>query len=312
MRNMDESTSDPAERAARAGWGISTWKTTLSAAAAFLLALLFVVAGVWKITDPFAAAQRMAQAQVPAQLSLFAACMFGIAETFAAALLVVPRFRRWGAWAAGLLLVAFLVYIGYYYNVLRGEECNCFPWLRRAVGPAFFIGDALMLALAVIAGWWARPSQGVRAALLVLMAVAVFAVVSLGVSARLQQGAKAPASITVDGKPVALGQGRFLIFFFDPECTHCNDAAREMAKLSWRNVRIIGVATEQPQFSAYFMNFTGLHASVSNDVALLKKVFPFTSAPYAVAIENGREKEAFSDFDPQRMRERLRRLGFIN
>ncbi len=45
-----------------------------------------------------------------------------------------PRFRRWGAWLTGLLLVAFMLYIGYYYNVLRGAECSCFPWLKRAVG----------------------------------------------------------------------------------------------------------------------------------------------------------------------------------
>jgi uncharacterized membrane protein YphA (DoxX/SURF4 family) len=311
MRNMDESTTHPAERAA-AGWEVAGWKTTISAVAAFLLALTFVVAGVWKITDPFAAAQRMAQAQVPANLSLLAACLFGIAETLAGALLVVPRFRRWGAWVAGLLLVAFLIYIGYYYNVLRGQECNCFPWLKRAVGPAFFAGDAIMLALAVIAAWWARPPEGLRSALLVLMAVAVFAAVSFGVSARLQQAVKAPASITVDGKPAALGQGRFLIYFFDPECTHCNDAAREMAKLNWRGVQIIGVATEQPQFAQYFMDSTGLRAPVSIDLALLKRAFPFTSAPYAVAIENGREKEALADFEPRRMAERLRKIGFVD
>ncbi len=311
MKNMDESITHPGHPAA-AMWEMAGWKTAASTLAASLLALLFVVSGVWKITDPFAAAQRMAQALVPANLGLLAACMFGIAETFAAILLLVPRFRRWGAWLSGLLLVAFMAYVGYHYNDLRGVDCNCFPWLKRAVNPMFFVGDAAMLGLAVVAGRWGRPSRDLRSAALVLMAVAVFAAVSYGVNARLEQSAQAPASIAVAGQPVALRQGRFLIYFFDPECTHCNDAARAMAKLGWRDVRIIGVPTEQPQFAQYFMNDTGLHAPVSSDLELLKKAFHLKATPYAVAVENGREKAGISDFDPQRLSARLHEIGFTN
>jgi uncharacterized membrane protein YphA (DoxX/SURF4 family) len=309
MRNMEDSITHPGHSSGL--WELSGWKTAASALAALLLAALFIVAGVWKITDPFSAAQRLAQAKVPAELSLPAACLLGVAETYAGVLVLVPRFRRWGAWLAGLLLIAFMVYIGYYYNVLRGEECNCFPWVKRAVGPAFFIGDALMLALAAVAAWWARPSSSRHKAALVLMAVAVFAAVSYGVSARLQTGAKAPAQITVNGAPVNLRAGRYLIYFFDPECLHCNRAAKDMAKLDWRDVKMIGVPTEQPQFAQDFMDTTGLHAPISPDQALLRKTFSFTSTPYAVAIENGRQKEALSDFDPQQMTERLRRIGFV-
>jgi uncharacterized membrane protein YphA (DoxX/SURF4 family) len=311
MMNMDESITHPG-RPAAAAWELPGWKTAASAVAAILLALLFVVSGVWKITDPFSAAQRMTQALVPANLSLLAAFMFGIAETFAAVLLVVPRFRRWGAWLSGLLLVAFMVYIGYYYNQLRGADCNCFPWLKRAVGPMFFVGDGAMLALAAVAGWWGRRSSDLRTALRVLMAVTVFAAVSYGVNARMQQSARAPESIAVAGQPFALGQGRFLIFFFDPECMHCNDAARDMAKFGWRGVKIIGVPTEQPQFAQYFMDTTGLRGAISNDLAPLKKAFHFTSTPYAVAIENGREKAGLSEFDPQRLSARLREIGFVD
>ncbi len=311
MMNMDESITHPGRPTASA-WELPGWKTTASVVGASLLALLFIVSGVWKITDPFSAAQRMAQAKVPANLSLLAACLFGIAETFTAILLLVPRFRRWGAWLGGLMLVAFMVYIGYYYNALRGEDCNCFPWLKRAVSPMFFISDGAMLGLAVIAGWWARPASDLRSAVRVLMAVAVFAAVSYGVNARLQMSAKAPASITVAGQPVSLRQGRFLIYFFDPECMHCNDAAREMARYQWRGVKIIGVPTEQPQFGQYFMDSTGLHGALTNDLAPLKEAFHMKATPYAVAVENGRQKAGISDFDPGRLSARLRELGFIN
>ncbi|MBM3748997.1 MAG: DoxX family protein, partial [Acidobacteria bacterium] len=126
----------------------SLWKTAVGAVAAILLGLLFIVAGVWKITDPFSASVRLTQALVPASLSLPAAILLGIGETFGGVLILVPRFRRWGAWLTGLMLVAFLIYIGVNYHALRGEECNCFPWVKRAVGPAFFVGDLVMLGLA--------------------------------------------------------------------------------------------------------------------------------------------------------------------
>src|SRR5262245_32133461 len=109
------------------------WKSALSWLAAFLIALLFLVSGIWKITDVQGAAVRMAQAKVPQSLSVAAALLFGIAETVAAVLILVPRFRRWGAMITGVLLLAFMVYIGAHYNQLRGEECSCFPWIKRAV-----------------------------------------------------------------------------------------------------------------------------------------------------------------------------------
>ncbi len=309
MKNMDESITHPDSQAAN--WAASEWKTFAATLAALLLAALFIVAGVWKITDPFSAAQRMAQARVPANLSLLAACMFGVAETYSGVLLVVPRFRRWGAWLSGVLLIAFLIYIGYYYGELHGEECNCFPWVKRAVGPAFFIGDAIMLVLAALAAWWSRPSAGLRSALLILMAVGVFAAVSFGVSARMQGRVAAPAQIEVNGSPVSLHEGRFLLYFFDPECTHCLQAARDMARLQWRDVRVIGVPTEQPQFGPDFMQTTGLNAPLTSDVAALRKVFKFTDSPYAVALENGHSRVVLADFDPARMSEKLRSIDFI-
>ena len=88
---------------ALAGLDAPGWKTTLSWAGAILLALVFLVSGLWKLADARGAAVRMAQARVPQALSLAAAIGFGIAETFAAVLLLVPRLRRWGAWLGGAL-----------------------------------------------------------------------------------------------------------------------------------------------------------------------------------------------------------------
>jgi uncharacterized membrane protein YphA (DoxX/SURF4 family) len=309
MNNMEDSMAYPKGRTLLVA--SPSWKLAAGALAAVLLAILFVVSGVWKITDPFGWAQRITQAKVPAQFSLPAALAVGIAEVYAGVLLVVPRFRRWGAVLTGLLLLAFMGYFALFYNELRGEECSCFPWLKRVVGPGFFIGDSIMLALAVLAGLWTRRPASVRAALVVLGAVAVFAGVSYGVIAAQHTGLRAPEQVTVDGKPYPLHEGRILVYFFDPECGHCDAAARFMSKYDWDGTKVLGVPTANLQFANQFMTETGLRAPYTTDVAILRKTFKFTDAPYAVALENGRQVAALTEFDEKQPQADLRKLGFV-
>lgn len=306
---MDDSMAQP--RGALARVALPSWKSTLSWTCAILVALVFLVSGLWKITDAPGAAVRMAQARVPQSLSLAAAIGFGIAETFAGVMLLVPRFRRWGAWLGGAMLIAFMIFVAINYNALRGEECNCFPWIKRAVGPAFFMGDAIMLALAVMAGIWAQRAESLRSAVLILGTVTVFALVSYGVAAMRQTGTRAPDSVTVNGKPFSLQQGKILIFYFDPECLHCVDAAKRMSKLNWGDTQVLAVPISQPQFSQEFLSDTGLKAKVSSDLHPLKKVFPFVSAPAGVALVDGREKKSLTQFEGNEPADSLRKLGFV-
>lgn len=306
---MDDSIAHP--RVHTGSFELPAWKTILSVLGAVLLAILFLIAGTWKLTDPYGAASRMVQAKVPADLGLAAALLLGIGETFAGVLLLVPRYRRWGAWISGALLIVFMIYIGIYYDVLRGEECNCFPWIKRAVGPAFFIGDAMMLLLAALAGIWAQRSEGTRGAAIVLGAVSVFAVVSFGVTYARQTGAPAPDSVAVDGQPYSLQHGRVFLYFFDPECSHCYQAAKEMAGYRWSDVRVVAVPTAQARFASHFLKETGLKAKVSSDLELLKKAFPFTAGPFGVALLNGRSQEQFLHFEGDQPSSGLRKLGFI-
>ena len=288
------------------------WKFWLAWICAVGLAVTFLVSGIWKLTDPQSAAVRMTQALVPKVLSMPAAIGFGMAEVFTGVLLLVPRFRRWGAWLAGLLLVAFMVYIGVFYNALRGEDCNCFPWIRRVVGPVFFITDFLMLLMAAAVGWWAKPSRGWRPALAVLGAVCVFAAVSYGLSARApKEGIVAPETVMVSGKPFALHEGKVFLFFFNPECLHCAHAAKELAKLDWGETRVVVVSTQLNQFAPDFLKETGLKADgIADEAETLRVVFRFVDVPYGVALENGVQRAAFADLESPQAVERLRQLGF--
>ncbi len=307
---MDDSMAHSGDMLAH--FEMPSWKSWLSWTAAVLTSALFLSAGIWKITDAPGMAVRLGQLKVPQDLTLPAALLLGIIETFSAVLIIVPRFRRWGAWLTTFLLVVFMVYIGVNYNVLHGADCSCFPWLKRAVGPGFFVGDAIMLALAVLAGLWSKRSENLRSATLVLGAVVVFALVSYGVAATRNSGVKAPDTVMVDGKAYSLQQGRIFIYFFNPECTHCLDAAKKLAKLNWGDTRVVGVATEQPQFADGFMQTTGLKGAVSTDIAVLRKTFPFVDPPAGVAIENGHQKAMLTQYEGEEPAATLKKLGFVN
>lgn len=306
---MNDSMAHPGE--GLASLELPGWKTALSWTGAVVLAILFLVSGVWKTADPQGWAQRIAELKMPEGLSLAAALGFGIAETLGAVLILVPRFRRWGAILIGLLLLAFMGYFALNYSTLRGAECSCFPWVKRVVGPEFFLGDGLMLALAACAGVWSKPSGSLRSALVIAGVVAVFAFVSYGVEAARQTGAKAPESIVVNGQPYALGQGKVLLFFFNPLCTHCQESAKRMSSFQWGDTRVVAVPVEQAIYADAFLKETGLKAVVTSDFDKLKHAFGYTAYPFGVAVESGREKAALTTFENDEPRATLKQLGFI-
>src|SRR5262245_37722304 len=80
---------------------LPSWKNSIAFVSALLLAALFLVAGLWKTTDPYGAGAKLAQAKVPGDLSIPGAVALGTLEVFAAVLLLMPRFRRWGAILTG-------------------------------------------------------------------------------------------------------------------------------------------------------------------------------------------------------------------
>ena len=309
---MDDSIAQPPLRAA--GFEVGGWKLVVGALCAGILGLLFIVSGTWKLTEPFAAAARMAQAKVPADLSMLAALGVGVLETVAGVLILIPRFRRYGAWLVGFLLLAFMAYIGWYYNALRGDDCSCFPWLKRMVGPGFFIGDAAMLAAAAIAGWWAKPSEGFRGPVIILGAVTVFAGMLYGVHAARLTGAQAPDSIVAEGKPESLRYGKVFVFFFDPQCLHCYESAKKMSGYHWKDsVRIYAVPYSVPEFAKGFIADTGFKkARISNDLAKFKASFDIPEGPSAAALENGRQQARITNFDSDEPAPTLRKLGFVD
>jgi len=287
------------------------WKSVLSWVSSLVLCGLFMLSGLWKITDVQGTAVRMVQAKVPESLGLAAALFFGIVETVGAVMILVPRLRRWGAVVLGALLLAFLGYFAVQYDTLRGADCSCIPWLKRVVGPGFFVGDGVMLLMAVLAGVGSRRPQGKRAVALIAAAVTVFAGVSYGVGAARETGTRAPESILVDGRPYTLEHGKIFLFYFDPACMHCFESAQRMSKMHWGDTRVVGVPISQVQFATQFMQDTGFQMAITTDRDKLKAVFPYAGVPAGVAIENGRQKAALVKFDGEEPAASLKQLGLI-
>lgn len=307
MGSMEDSMSQgPAEAAA----SVEGWRSWAAAACSVLLALLFLVAGIWKLSDPFATEARMTQALIPKPLAMPVALLAGIGETWIGVLLLVPRWRRWGGWLASLALVVFMAYFAIFYNQLRGADCSCFPWLKRVVGVEFFVSDALMLVAALLAAAWSARSSNWKQAAMALGVIVVMALAVYGATLTQRASVEAPAEIQVDGRPFALREGRVLLFFFDPECSHCFQSAKELGRLEWNGARVVVVPTVNPQWATAFLRDTGLRAGVSFDTAKLRQTFRFTDPPFAVALEDGRVRREFTFAEGEDAAAALRQMGW--
>jgi hypothetical protein len=292
---------------------MSQSKRTASLLCAILLGLIFLISGGWKVLSPLRTGELLEQARVPAGWGAIGASSLGALELLSAFLLLVPRFRRFGGILGSALIVFFIGWIGYYYHALVGQECSCFPIIKRTIGPGFFAGDGVMLLLGVVAFLWSPAVRSLRVPAIALATVAVLSAVSLSAAKLQNRGIEAPSPLVVDGKPQSITDGKVFLFFYDPQCMHCDAAARFMAKFDWANTRVIAIPTTEPQFAPSFLHDTGLKAGTSLETEKLRKVFKFVDPPYGVALIDGRETAAFgqAQFNVPSPKVQLEKIGFV-
>jgi hypothetical protein len=285
----------------------------VAAGCACLLAIVFLVSGGWKMLDPFKTGELLEQAKVPAGWGVIGAATLGTLEVFTAFLLFVRRYRRWGGILGSALLIFFIGWIGFYYHSLVGQECSCFPIIKRSIGPMFFVSDGLMLLLGLAAWAWSERSESFKTPALVLCALAVLAGGSFAVGESRIVHAQIPVPVIVDAKPADLSKGKVFIFFYDPSCMHCDAAARFMSGFDWTDTRVVSVPTINPQWAGSFLHDTGLKAGTSLELDKLKKTFPFVDPPYGVALKDGVVKSTFGQaaFSAPSPKAQLEGLGFV-
>ena len=115
----------------------------------------------------------------------------------------------------------------------------------------------------------------------------------------------------VDGQAYSLEHGKVFLYFFDPECMHCFDAAKRMSHLNWGDTKVVAIAIQQPQYATQFLQDTGLRAAISTDLQKLRQVFPYVSTPAGVALEDGREKAPLTKFEGEEPGATLKQLGLV-
>lgn len=264
------------------------------------------------MTMPFQFQQMMEQLKVPSWGSLPLVVVLGIVETTAGLLVLIPKYRRIGAWMIVGLLVVFMGYIGLNYQALVGQDCSCFPWLKRAVNPAFFAEDGAMLVAALAAAWFSQKSAGLKLPAIALLSAVVLSTASFGYNHMLQSNIQVPLNITVEGKPYNLHQGHIFLWFFDPQCSHCEDAAKHMSTYKWKSdVTVISFPTQQPQWAEGFLHDTKFVAKVSTDTTEMRRFFTFNYPPYGVVLFNGRVQGIVQSYDAPQPEADLRTFGLI-
>ena len=290
----------------------TSWTSWVGWSAAVIMAVLWFTAGLWKLTDISGWQLKLTQLLVPVNLSLVGTLLVGISEVTAGVLLLRPAWRRWGGWLSAVLLVGFMAYMAINYQTLQGEDCSCFPWLERAVGPAFFWSDAVMLAASLLAVRFSTQPSDLRRAGIAVAAVAAFAAVMLGIDRiEPESDLAAVGSITVDGAPYDLEQGKAFLFFFNPSCMHCLHAGQTMSKYTWR-VDFVGIPTQDPDWGPGFVEDSGLiDVQLSPDVERLREIFEFHDVPYGALVENGEVLERLVFWEEPALSETLRLHGFI-
>jgi hypothetical protein len=297
------------------------WQRYLSHFAAIVMAIVFLASGGYKMLMPLDAAERLTQVLIPGHLSVAAAVGLAISEIFAALMLLTPRYRRFGAALMLAMLGAFCIYVGVNFERLQGEDCGCFPWIERAVGPVFFITNAVMMLLAGIAGWWSPvrtqwlfPNPA-RASLAVLALLVLVSVGSATLATSRETGLEAPATIQVGDETVSLVEAPTFLYLYDPECAHCLQSAKMMAQWKWGETRLIAVPTVNMEWGEYLVKDSGLPAELATDpedVAALRQIFEFANPPYGVALRRGKARITvrYADFTPE-LEQTLRADGFL-
>ncbi len=289
------------------------WKSWIGWTAAILMAALWLVAGIWKLTDLSAFQLKLTQMLVPVSLSMPATLALVVSELGAGILLLVPAWRRIGGYFSAALLLVFMGYVAYNYEPLRGADCSCFPWVERAVGPVFFWSDGAMVALALLAAWFSRPPARLRQAALALAGVVALTGVGFAVdqSAAPVAAGELPATIQVEGGEVALTEGPVFLYFFNPTCLHCLDAGIAMSMYEWK-ATYVGIPTQDFDFGPQFVGDAGLkNVKLSPELDTLKPIFPFEDVPFAVALRDGQVVAQLRFFEEPELGAKLREIGFV-
>lgn len=178
----------------------------------FVLFAVFVTAAVAKLSDLETSRQTVEAFGLPRRVARYVGTLLPFAELATAIALLPQVSARWGAVAAGLMLLAFIGGIAYALSQGLRPDCNCFGQVSsEQIGPRTLARNALLLIAAALAVWKAPGSSPAawtanNAAADLVASIAVLASVLLAVLAfRYRQMAASGGTVAVEAATLPIG-----------------------------------------------------------------------------------------------------------
>ncbi len=286
--------------------------------ARLVLAAIFGVAGVAKLSDLGGSMEAVAGFGVPRRFSRAAGIALPLAELLSAALLLPAATASFGLTIAVALLLAFTIAIGT--SMARGQapDCHCFGQLHsEPAGPRTLARNVTLLAAATAAlavslshqgpsalAWVGRLAPLAASAVVVVALAAAAGAVWYVVRATratatraqgLSEGTPAPpfALATVDGPEVSLDEllrrgPPVVLVFTDSHCTDCKVLLPELGPVQRdfdHAVTVAVVNAGDPHAVRGLAVQHGLQDVLFDETREVQKAYAVHGAPAAVRVE---------------------------
>lgn len=200
------------------------WANLIRSWGPVVLGLLFLVAGIAKVLDPWSFLGSLGGYGVPGWMRTPVALVLPAVEIGVAVMLLLRWNVRLAATAAAALMAVFLVAVGYGWAAGTLDECGCFgPMMEREPRDAFLM-DLAFMAIAVGVCVWTPTSRvrfDWRATALAVASVAALGTSVFGYTSGPSGASAAALGRTMDMREVDLERGEHLLYLFHHECPHC-------------------------------------------------------------------------------------------
>ncbi len=211
----------PSNKASSSG---PAWVNLIRSFGPVILGLLFVVAGIAKVLDPWSFLGSLSGYGVPGWMRTPVALLLPAIEVGVGVMLLLRWQVRLAATAAAALMAVFLVAVGYGWAAGTLDECGCFgPMMEREPRDAFLMDLAFMGIALGVCVWTpaARPRTDWRAAALAIASVAALGMSFVNYTSGPSGASAAALGRTMDMREVDLERGEHLLYLFHHECPHC-------------------------------------------------------------------------------------------
>ena len=211
----------------------AAWPNLVRSLGPFILGLLFVVAGIAKVLDPWSFLGSLGGYGVPGWMRTPVALVLPGVEVGVGVMLLLRWRVRLAATVAAALMAVFLVAVGYGWAAGTLDECGCFgPMMEREPRDAFLM-DLAFMAIALGVCIWTpstSPRADWRAAVFGIASVAALGMSVVGYTSGPQGASAVALGRTMDMREVDLERGEHLLYLFHHECPHCATMSPRVSK----------------------------------------------------------------------------------